>query len=109
MKVVVEDAISEHTGSTVVGAVSGSISVGSNNFFSIGWKLVMVEDGTIDIPDHQYQLDPPLYHSHNYQPDTLKNNYFFIEGKKIVLVGDKYSQDESEIKTAGSNDFVEVN
>ena len=106
--IAVEDGTSEHTGSTVVGPVAGTLTVGSNSFFTIEGKLAMVEDGTMEIPSHQYQLLPPLFHSHSYNPDTLANNYFYIEGKRVILVGDSFSGDATEVKTAGSNSIFEV-
>jgi len=109
VKMVLENGEAEHTGSTVVGAVSGTIDVGSNSFFSIGGTRVAVSDGIMVIPSHQYVVFPPLFHSHNFTPDTLQNNYFLIEGKPILLLGDKYSPDATEIVDVGSNNFVEVN
>ncbi len=108
MKIAIEDTESEHTGSTVVGPVAGTIIVNSNNFVKIEGQNIMVEDGTMEIPLHQYQTLPPLFHSHSFSPDTLANNYFFIEANPIVLVVDSYSSDETTIKNAGSNTFVEV-
>jgi len=109
MRIVIQDGEAEHTGSTVVGSVTGTIDVGSNSFFSIGGKLIAVSDGIMVIPSHQYVVFPPLFHSHNFTPDTLQNNYFLIENNPVLLVSDSYSADATEITDAGSNTFVEVN
>lgn len=110
MKVVISDGQTSHTGSTVVGAVAGSISNTGNTLFRIEGKLIMVEGDTMEIPTHKYDFGPPpLFHSHSFAPNTLQNNHFYIENKLVVLVGDKYSSDPTEIVGAGSNTFVEVN
>ena len=79
MKITINDGTSEHTGSTVVGTVAGTISVGSNNFVTIEGQKMMIEDGKMEIPTHLYNLIPPLSHSHSFSPDIMANNYFFIE------------------------------
>ena len=107
-KVTVQDGESKHTGSTVVGDVLGTIDVGSNSFFSIGGQRIAVSDGVMVIPSHQFIIFPPAFHSHNYTPDTITNNYFYIEGKQIITVGDTYSSDATEISNAGSNAFFNI-
>lgn len=105
---VVEDGESKHSGSTVVGDVLGTVNVGSNSFFRIGGQRVVVSDGTMEIPVHQYIIFPPAYHSHSFTPDTIGNNYFYIDNKPIILVGDSYSGDATEISNAGSNAFFNI-
>lgn len=106
--VAIEDGTSNHTGSVCIGAEAGTLLVGSNNFFTIEGKLIMVDDGTMEIPIH---LNPPCApgtpDSHSYSPDVLQNNYFFIEGNPVILVGDNYSPDATEVDSAGQS-FVSV-
>ena len=107
-KVVCIDGTSNHTGTTVVGNVSGTLTAGSNSFVSIGSVAVMVEDGNMDIPTHQYVLIPPLFHSHTFTPDTLGQGFVTIEGKKMCLLGDSYSGNATDIDSMGSNTFVDI-
>lgn len=106
---VVEDGQSKHSGTTVVGDVLGTVNVGSNSFFSVGGKRIAVSDGSMAIPSHQYIIFPPAFHSHLFTPNTIGNNYFYIDGKPILLVGDTYTPDPTEISNAGSNTILEVN
>jgi len=108
-EMVVSNGVSTHTGSTVVGAVAGTISVGANTFFTIEGNLVMVSNGTMNIPSHKYQNVPALFHSHSFSPNVLQNNYFLIEGVPIVLIGDNYAPDATNISNQGSNNFVRIN
>lgn len=109
IKITVEDGTSKHTGSTVVGPVAGTVTVGSDTFVTVNGKKVMVEDGIMVIPTHEYSTGPPpLYHSHNYACNTFQQLYVKVNGKKVVLVGDTYSSDATDIETQGSNTFVTV-
>jgi hypothetical protein len=109
IKIVVDDGTSKHTGSTVVGPVAGTLTVGSDTFVTVIGHKVMVEDGTMVIPTHEYSTGPPpLYHSHNYAPNTFQQSFVKVNGKKVVLVGDNYSSDATDVETAGSNNFVTV-
>lgn len=107
-KIAVEDGTSVHTGTTVVGPVPGTLSVGTNSFCFIEGTLIVVEDGKLDIPTHLYQSIPPLSHSHSFSPDTFLQSFVTVEGLKAVLVGDSYSSDPTEVDGTGSNTFVEV-
>ena len=104
-----ENATTTHTGTTVVGPVGGTVDVGSNNFVSIESELVMVDDGTLEVPSHQYASSPDLFHSHSFVPDAVQQSYFLIEGRPVILKGDSYNADPTEIDSAGSNTFVTVN
>jgi len=109
MLAVTNDGTSNHTGSTVVGPVAGTLTEGSNGFFTIEGVPVMVEDGIMVIPTHQYVTGPPPeYHNHNYPCDIFAQNFVTIEGNKINLLGDSYSGDATAINNAGSNSFVEI-
>jgi hypothetical protein len=106
--IAVKDGTSTHTGSTVAGPVAGTLTEGSNSFFTIEGQEIVVEDGTMEIPSHQYQVMPPLFHSHSFSPDTIAQSFFTIEGNKIVQVGDSYSSDPTSIDGAGSNSFMVI-
>jgi hypothetical protein len=107
--IVVEDGTCNHTGSICGGSVSGTLSVGSNDFFKINGKLVMVEDGELLVPEHNNPpCIPPNLNAHAFIANNLFNNYFYINNKLIILVGDEYSTDATEVDNAGSNDFFEV-
>jgi len=106
--VIVADGTSEHTGSTIDGPISGTLTVGSNSFFSIGGQLVMVDDGTMEILSHRFASSPDQFHDHSFIPDSLQQNYFLIEGRPVILEGDIYGSDATEVNSAGSNTFFEV-
>lgn len=107
VKIAVENGTSIHTGSTVVGPVAGTLTVGSNTFVKIEGKKMMVNDGTMVIPSHQYNLLPPLFHSHAYIPTATKT-YVTIEGRPVIVVGDAYVADSTQVNAASSNSFVEA-
>jgi hypothetical protein len=98
-----EDAVSTHTGSTVVGPVAGTVTKGSNNILKVESKYVMVEDGTLEIPVHQYQLVPALFHSHSFTPDNFNQSIWLIEGKKVCVDGDSYTGDATSITNAAQS------
>ena len=103
-----EDGTSIHTGSTIVGPVAGTLSVGSNSVVTINGKKIMVEDGTMDIPSHKY-AEPDLYHSHNYSPDTFFHSVITIDSRKIVVTDDSYSGDATNVDSSGqSPDTVKI-
>lgn len=102
------DGAANHTGSVCAGAVAGTLTAGSNTFFTIEGVKVMVEDGTMEIPTHNNPpCDPPNLQSHSYSPSPSQN-YFYIEGKRIIVVGDSYSADATDVDGAGTNTFVEI-
>jgi len=102
------DGSSVHTGTTVVGPVEGSVLPGSNGFCFILGAQIMVQDGTMEIPNHQYQVTPPLFHSHSFSPTVFQQSFVTVQGLKMCLVGDSHSADPTEVDSAGSNGFVEV-
>lgn len=108
-KIVVDDATCIHTGTVCSGSVAGTVSVGSNAFVEIEGRLVMVDDGTLDIPSH---LNPPCSPgtpgSHTFTPNTLAQSFVTVEGNIVVLDGDSYTPDPTAIDSPGSNGFVEV-
>jgi hypothetical protein len=108
VRIVVSDATVSHTGTTVVGAVAGTVTVGSNSFVKIEGNLIMDESGTLVVPSHEYNLVPPLFHSHSFTPNTFAQSFVTIENKKIVLLGDSYSGDLTTIDSVGSNSFVDI-
>lgn len=105
-----EDATTIHTGTVCAGSVAGTVSVGSNSFVTINGRLVMVDDGTLDIPSH---LNPPCTPgtpgTHNFTPNVTAQTFVTVNGNPIILDGDSYSTDATAIDSAGSNSFVEVN
>lgn len=107
--IVDEDATTIHTGTVCTGSVAGTISVGSNAFVTINGRLVMVDDGTLDIPSH---LNPPCTPgtpaSHNFTPDTTAQSFVTVEGHAVITEGDSYSSDPTAIDDAGSNSFVSI-
>jgi len=107
-KITVEDAISKHVGTTTVGDVFGTVNITSQNFVKIEGKKVMTETDTMEIPSHQFQVFPPLFHSHSFTPNTFAQNFVKIEGKKIVLLNDSFSGDATSISNQGGNNFVNI-
>lgn len=107
--VATENGTCEHTGSTCVGPVAGTL-VGGQSFVTIEGSLVMVEAGTMEVPVHGNPpcFPVPILASHSYNPDTLQQNYFYIEGSLVVLQGDTYNGDATEVDDAGQS-FVSVN
>lgn len=106
--IAVEDGTSRHTGSTVVGPVAGTLAVGSNSFCKINGKLIMVDNGTMNIPTHKYQSSPDLYHSHSYPCNTFGQSFVKVEGRKVILLNDSYSGDATSVNGVGSNSFCGV-
>jgi len=106
--IAVNDGTSNHTGSTVVGPVAGTLTAGSNSFVMIEGVPVMVEDGIMEIPSHQFVVFPPQFHSHDFACDTLAQSFVMIEGNKINLLVDSYSGDATDIDNVGTNNFVEI-
>lgn len=104
-----EDGTCTHTGTVCAGPVPGTLTAGSNPLFRIEGVKVMVDDGTMDVPTHNNPpCVPPNLQSHSYEPDTLANSYFYIEGKLAVLLGDSFSGDATAVDDAGTNGFVTV-
>ena len=107
--IAVSDSESSHDGSVCSGTVTGTVVVGSNSFVNINGFRIMVEDGTMEIPSHNNPpCTPPNMQSHSYSPDTFGQNFVTIEGKKMVLLNDSYSGDNTWISSSGSNSFVGV-
>ena len=105
--VTVEDGTSRHTGS-VCSPVVGSLLVTHNAFVKIDGVKIMVETDTMEIPSH---LDPSCittHGPHSYPIDTFAQDYVTVEGKRIVLLGDSYSPDPTNIINQGSNTFVTI-
>ena len=109
VRIVVSDGTSTHTGTVCSGAVAGTVTVGSNSFVFIEGNLVMVDDGTLEVPSH---LNPPCSPgtpaSHSFTPDTLAQSFVFVEAKKVALLGDSFSGDATSINSQGTNSFVDV-
>lgn len=108
VEVTLQDGTCTHTGSACSPPVAGTLTVGSNAFVSVGSTLIMVEDGTMEVPSHLPPSCIPPLETHSYSPDTFGQTFVTIEGLKMCLVGDSYSPDPTEIDSAGSNGFVEV-
>lgn len=107
--IVDEDATCNHTGTVCAGAVAGTVLVGTNGFFTIEGKEIMVDDGTLEVPTHNNPpCTPPNNLSHSFPVDTLAQSFFTIEGKKVVLLGDSSSGDATDIDSQGSNSFMSV-
>lgn len=106
-------AIPEHTGTTAVGPVEGTVEVVNQDFVRINGELVMVEGDTMEIPPHIFFFppppDPPLIHSHSFPVDTFQQDFVTIDGKKVVQVGDFYSPDPTTVILPGGNIFVTIN
>lgn len=109
VKIVVEDGTCIHNGTTVVGPVAGTLTTGSNTFAKINGKLIMVEDGTLEVPLHKYQNSPALFHSHSFSVNSFQQSFAKINGKRIILLGDNYSNDITTINNQGSNTFCDIN
>ena len=106
-KIACVNGASNHTGSVCAGSVTGTLIAGGNDFVKISGSLIMVEDGTMEIPTH-LNSSCITSHSHSFSPDTFGQNFVKIGGKKVVLVGDSYSGDATNVSSAGSNDFVNI-
>ena len=105
--VVVSDGTSIHSGTVCAGPVAGTVLVGSNNFVTIGGKLIMVTDGTMEIPVHNNPpCIPPNLLSHSFSP-SASQSYVTIVGTLMSLLGDAGAESTS-IDGVGSNDFVTV-
>jgi hypothetical protein len=106
--IAVNGAGAEHTGSTIVGPVSGSVIAGANDsFITISGVVVCTEEATMEIPSHMFA--PFLYHSHSYNTNTFPHDFVTVEGRKIATVGSSYADDQTDIISAGTNDFVTIN
>ena len=109
VKIVISDGQCLHSGTVCTGNVSGTITVGTNIFVTIENKLIMIENGTLEVPTH---LNPPctpgIPQSHSFTPNTFNQSFVTIEGKKICTLGDSYSGDATEIDNQGSNSFVDI-
>jgi len=107
--VATDQGTSTHSGSVCAGVVAGTLDAGSNTFVSIESELVMVDDGTMEIPSH---LNPPCTPgtplAHSYSPDTLAQGSVTVDGEAMVLIGDSFSGDATEVDGAGINTFVQV-
>jgi len=103
-----KDGTVDHFGTTYPSGthVSGTLIQGSNAFCKINGVEIVVEDGTLVVPLHNYT--PTNTHSHVFTPNTFFNSYFFIEGKKIVCIGDSYSSDITTVNSGGSNIFFDI-
>ena len=106
--IALSDGTSRHTGTTVVGPVAGTLTAGSNSFVKVNGVLMMVEDGKMNIPSHQYIILPPAFHSHSFSPDTITDTFVTVAVKKICQVSDSYSSDATNINGDGSNSFVTI-
>lgn len=107
VKVVVSDGTCEHTGSACT-PVAGTVTVGSNSFVFVESNLVMVDDGTLEVPSHLAANCVDSDGPHSYVPDTLQQGFVFIEDKLVVLDGDSYAPDLTTIDSPGSNSIVDV-
>jgi len=107
--VVIQDGTCNHTGSVCTGPVAGTLATPTQSFVTIGSILVMVEGDTMEVPTH---LNPPCTPGtpagHSYPVNTFAQSYVTVEGNKIVLLGDSYSGDATDVDNQGSNNFVEV-
>lgn len=69
----------------------------------------MVDDGTFEVPTHNNPpCAPANLQSHSYTPNSLANGYFYIAGKRVVLVGDSYTTDPTTATGAGTNTILTV-
>ena len=102
------DGNTTHTGSTVVGPVTGTIDEGSNIFVTINGILVSIEDAIMTIPTHQYITIPPAFHAHSFVCNEFQQSYVTIEGNKIILLDDAYIIDMTSVTNIGSNTFVNI-
>ena len=108
-KIVLSDGVSTHDGSVCGGDVLGTVLVGTNAFVKIAGTLIMVEDGTLEVPSHNNPpCTPPNFSTHSFTSDTFVQSFTKIEGKKVLLVGDSFSGDNTFISGEGGNTFVEI-
>lgn len=68
----------------------------------------MVEDGDMVVPSHLPPSCLPPPESHAYSPTSLANSYFYIEGLRVVVLGDSYPSDPTAVDGTGSNTFVMI-
>lgn len=109
IRIAIQDSDSLHSGTTCSGDILGTITVGSNSFFKINGKFIMVDNGTLEVPTHANPpCISPVIESHSYTPNVIQQSVFKINGKRICLVGDNYSSDATEISSSGSNNFVNI-
>ena len=109
VKIAVADSTSEHTGTVCAGPVAGTVTPGTNAFAKIKGQLIMVDDGTLEVPSH---LNPPCTPgtpaSHSFTPNTFQQTFAKVNGRKMVLVGDSFSGDATNMNGAGSNNIADV-
>ena len=106
--VVTGDGISTHSGTICGSDVLGTVTVGSNDFVFIDNSLMMVIDGTMEVPDHNNPpCVPPNILSHSFTADITQQSFVTIGDVPVSLVGDNYSTDQTDITGAGQT-FVEV-
>lgn len=105
---VCSDGVSSHTGSACSPPVLGTISAGSNSFFTINGVPVVVEDGTLEVPSHLPASCIPPPETHSYPFTSVANSYFYIEGLRVVTIGDGYLADPTTATGAGANTFFDV-
>jgi len=105
--VVVSNGTSIHSGTVCAGPVGGTLTVGSNTFVTIGGVLIMVTNGTMEIPVHNNPpCIPPNLLSHSFSP-SASQSFVTIAGTLMSLLGDSGAESTS-IDGVGSNDFVTV-
>jgi len=105
--VVLADGTSIHSGTVCAGPVAGTVTVGSNSFATVGGTLIMVTDGTMEIPVHNNPpCIPPNLLSHSFSP-SASQTYVTIAGTLMSLLGDSGAESTS-IDGVGSNDFVTI-
>ena len=108
VKITMQDGTCTHTGSACSPPVAGTLTPGSNSFVSVGAQLMMVDDGTMEVPSHLPPSCLPPPETHSYTPNVFGQSFVKINTHKVCLVGDNFTGDATAIDFQGSNTFVDI-